>query len=350
MLNLIFIYFILIFLVLRFCVTLFNFLSNPKLGKYGKHFSDQVSIMIDASADTASLLKLLQSIQKQDYQFFEVIIGQAEETVIPDDIVSFCLSDPRFSIRREMAGSLNPAEGATGNYLLFLGVSTVIGIGLINSLIYRTKVFKLALLSIIPTQSFTGFKNYCLIPLNNYVLLNLTPVRLVRLISSPVFSVGSNQCMFFDGAIYRKHEWEQRFKDRLPEAQEVVKTVKQEGFQAEALLGNKLIYTVIPPHVEGFFQKTGNLLFRKFGNNIFGALCYILLVVAGPLFMLANYEYSLLILPVGLIFLTRIMISFLSGQNPLWNVLLHPVQMFMLLASLSAAILKKAIQLCFTPN
>lgn len=177
------------------------------------------------------------------------------------------------------------------------------------------------------------------------MLLNLTPLRLVRLFSSPVFSAGSNQCMFFDAALYRKYQWEQRFEDRLPEALEVVKEVKQEGFKAEVLLGNRLIHTVIPVHTNASFNKTGRLLFRKFGNNIFAALFYVLLVVLGPLFMLINYEYSLLILPVGLIFLTRVMISFLSGQNPLWNVLLHPLQMVMLLASLFSAIYSKSIQL-----
>jgi len=46
----------------------------------------------------------------------------------------------------------------------------------------------------------------------------------------------------------------------------------------------------------------------------------------------------LLIMPVGLIFLTRVMISFLVRQNPLLNVLLHPVQMIMLFIALSKAV------------
>lgn len=350
MLNLIFIYTVLIFLVLRFCVTLFNFLSNPKLGIYGKHFTDKVSVLIDANADTAGLLKLLGSIQTQDYQQIEVIIGYDHQQEIPADVVSFCTNNARFIVNRRSSAGINPAEDAVGNYLLFLGVNTIIHKGLINSLIYRTKVFNLALLSIIPTQSFTGFKNYCLIPLNNFLLLNLTPLRLVRLISSPVFSAGSNQCMFFDAAVYRKYEWEQRFKDRLPEALEVVKAVKQESFKVETLLGNKLIYTVIPVHINGFLRKTGELLFKKFSNNIFAAMLYILLVVAGPVFMLANYEYNLLILPVGLIFLTRMMISFLSGQSPLWNVLLHPLQMVMLVLSLFRAIVEHIRQRFSTSN
>jgi len=344
MLNIILIYIILIFLVLRFSVTVFNFLSNPKLGNYGKHFTDKVSILIDAAADRGGLLNLLTAIQQQDYQNIEVIIDHSNSETYAD-VISFCINDPRFRLIKKELNLLNPADEATGHYLLFLGVNTIVKKGLVNSLIYRTKVFDLALLSVIPTQSFSGFINYCLIPLNNFVLLNLTPLRLVRLSSSPVFSAGSNQCMFFNAAIYRKHQWEQRFKGKQPEALEVVKAVKQEAYKAETLLGSKMIYTDISGYTDAVFQKTGGLLLRKFGNNIFAALLYSLLVVAGPLFMLANYEYSLLILPVGLIFLTRIMISFLSGQHPLWNVLLHPLQMLLLMASLLFAIYGKTIQL-----
>ncbi|WP_216848918.1 glycosyltransferase [Pedobacter sp. L105] len=325
-------------------------MSNPKLGNYGKHFTDKVSILVDATADNDGLLKLLTALQKQDYQRIEVFIDHSKPEEINIDINDLCKKDQRFRVRKKSSGNINPAEETTGAYLLFLGVNTIVKKGLINSLIYRTRVFNLALLSIIPTQSFSGFINYCLVPLNNFVLLNLTPLRLVRLFSSPVFSAGSNQCMFFDSALYRKYEWEQRFNGKLPEALEVVKSVKQEGFKAETLLGNKLIYTFIPSHGFVSFQKIGQLLLRKFGNNIFAALLYILLVVTGPLFMLFNYEYSLLILPVGLIFLTRMMISFLSGQHPLWNILLHPLQMLMLLISLLTAIFDKSIQLIKSRN
>ncbi|HEY0177077.1 MAG TPA: glycosyltransferase family 2 protein, partial [Pedobacter sp.] len=278
MLNITVAYIILIFLVLRFSVTLFNFLSNPKLGKYGRHFTDKVTIIIDATEDTGSLFNLLTAIQQQDYQPVEVIVEVQDVLALRPEITAFCRNDQRFRWRKKDADHPNPAEETEGNYILFLDVNTIINNGLINSMIYRTRVFNLALLSIIPTQSFTGFKNYCLIPLNNFVLLNLTPLRLIRLIPSAVFSAGSNQCMFFDAAIYRKYEWEQRLQGRLPEALEVIKAVKQEGFKVETLLGNKLIYTVIPNNIDGFFQKTGRLLLRKFGNNILAALLYLLLV------------------------------------------------------------------------
>ena len=330
------VYIILIFLVLRFCVTLFNFLSNPKLGIYGRHFDDKVSILIEAASDTAVLLELLHTLKAQDYYNIEVIIQHHENAAQSAELINFCAADRRFNLRKQKNGAAE--DEATGDYFLFLGTHTIICDGLINSLIYRTKVFNLTLLNIIPTQSISGLFNYCLLPLNNFVLLNLIPLRLIRLFSSPAFSAGTNQCMFFDAAIYKKYEWHRRLKGKIPEAMEIVKAVKQEKFKAETLVGNKLIYSYVSAHQNDLIQKTGQRLLRNFGNNSFVALLYLLLIIGGPLYILADYDYRLLILPVGLIFLSRIMISFLSGQNAIWNVLLHPVQMFFLVISLLQAI------------
>ena len=48
-----------IFLILRFTVTLFNFLSNPKLPRIGKHYQHKVSILIPARNEQDDILNLL---------------------------------------------------------------------------------------------------------------------------------------------------------------------------------------------------------------------------------------------------------------------------------------------------
>lgn len=337
MLNLIFIYSVLLFLVMRFSVTLFNFLSNPKLGNYGRHFKDKVSIIVD-TADERALLKTLNTIQQQDYQHIEVIIRKRKNSALTAALAKLCETDQRFQLK---SGAINVLDDTSGQYILFLGPLTLVHNGLINSLIYRTKVFNLALLSIVPTQYIKGIYNHCLLPLPGFVMLNLIPLRLVRLFSSPVFSAASNQCMFFDAMVYKQYNWHAKLDGKLPEALEMVKAVKYNGFKAETLLGNRLVYLEAPGPEERIFHKTGEQLLKGFGNNIYAVLLYLFLVVAGPIVMLLNYEYRLLILPVGLIFLSRVMISFLSRQHPLWNVLLHPIQLLMLLASLLSAVYSK---------
>lgn len=338
-----FTYSVLTFIVLRFCVTLFNFLSNPKLGKYGKHYTSRVSVVIQAAGSSTSPLPLLHSLRDQDYQHIEVILEHSGKQAVDPEVKTFCEQDSRFSCRHK-TGTGNPEGMApTGDYLLFLDSRTLIRKGFINSLIYRASVFDLTLLSIFPTSSFSGFKNRCFVPLDSFLLLNLVPLRLIRLISSPVFAAGSNECMFFDADTYRNQRWGQRASNRMPEATEMMKVVKQEGYRVEALLGNKLIYNSVPAHADHLLADTSGLLFRKFGNSIAAWSIYVALVIAGPVFMLLKYEYALLILPAGLIFLTRIMISFLSAQSPVWNVVLHPLQMLALFLSYLRAACRMAL-------
>ena len=301
-----FIYVFLVFLILRFSVTLFNFLSNPKLGKYAKHFTDKVAIIITPSSDNQRLKLLLECIREQDYEHTEVIVSTADNQEEIDTAAQHC------------------------DYLLFLDAHTTIHAGFINSLIYRTKVFNLALLSIIPDEMTHSFLEKCMLPVKDFVLLNLVPLRLIRLLPGQVFAVASDKCMFFNAALYRNHGWNT--------GREIIRTIKAENYKVETLLGNRLISISQSGHQSNLLSLSGKDLLLTFGNNSIAALLYLVLVVAGPLIMLANYEYALLIMPVGLIFLTRVMISFLARQNPLLNVLLHPVQMVMLFIALSKAV------------
>ncbi|WP_442588617.1 glycosyltransferase [Pedobacter sp. AW31-3R] len=324
---LIFIYVVLIFLILRFSVTIFNFLSNPKLGKYGKHFTDKVAVIIDARINSPGMATLLHSLQKQDYQHMEVLLHCHRKSENFEQLHEICTADPRF----RTVGEINPAEVAA-EYLLFLQPETVVVPGLFDSLIYRAKVFDLAVLSIIPRQTSATFRDKIMLPVSDFILLNLVPLRLVRLFSSPAFSTSDDKCLFFSAQAYRKYAWQP--------GRDVVKAVKLDQLKAETLLGDRLIYTA-PTATQQLFPAYGKRLLLIFGNNIPAALLYVLLVIAGPVYMLSNAEYELLIMPVGLIFLTRIMISFLVRQNPVVNLLLHPLQMlFLCIALLNAIFLR----------
>ncbi|MDR6786427.1 hypothetical protein ABIE26_005146 [Pedobacter africanus] len=298
----VFIYAVLIFLVLRFSVTLFNFLSNPKLGYYGKHFTDKVSIIVLTGPLGTDTKQLLDSIEQQDYAAVEVLVQDNESE---DEL----------------------AAQADGRYLLFLNAATTVHHGLINSLIYRTKVFNLAVLGLLPTLKPSGFLEHCVYPLNYFILLNLLPLRLIRLSNLPSFAAGNTDCLFFDAVVYKAHRWHRQLGKAARSGTDIIKLVKQQQQKAEVLLGNKFVYS--NPGV----NDTGGLathLLANFGNSGFVTLIYLALVIAGPVFVLVNFDPTLAALPVGLIFLSRIMIAFLTAQKPVFNVLLHPLQMLLL--------------------
>ncbi|RZK74183.1 MAG: hypothetical protein EOO92_17470 [Pedobacter sp.] len=275
----IFIYAILVFLVLRFSVTLFNFLSNPKLNKYGRRFTDMVSVILEPLPGE-DISVLLDSLKEQDYQHLEVII------------------------KSNLEDEQSVTDKAKGKYLLFLEPDMVVGHGLINNLVYRTKVFNLSLLHIIPTQQLNTAYEWCVFPIKEFIVLNMFPLRLMRLTSSQAIAPVNTGCMFFNAEDYRSN----RSRERM-----------------ETLLANGLLIN----NSDGA-NVQGRQLLQVFGNNSLAALIYLLLIIAGPVVMFIYFEPSFVALPIGLIFLSRVMISFLTNENPVINVLLHPVQMLLL--------------------
>ncbi|RZK82158.1 MAG: hypothetical protein EOO92_02835 [Pedobacter sp.] len=293
----VFIYVVLLFLVLRFTVTLFNFLSNPKLGHYGKKFSDRVSVIMESDNYANS-----EFLAKQEYNNIEILYV-------------------------EQYGSVQAAiENATGKYLLFLDVGLAIQKGFINSLIYRMKVFDLALLSVIPNKKLFSLKDRLLGPLPEYLLISLLPLRLVRIFNLPSFSSANKRCLFFDRDLYMQNNWHQELAERGWSVSKMSRLVKERKLNAEILLANKLLYNSKPVNISSFARET----FQHFDASVPGTILYLIMVMVGPLVMFLNFEMAFLLLPLSLIFLSRIMISFLTTQNALINVLLHPLQMLIL--------------------
>jgi len=338
----IFIYAALIFLIIRFSVTVFNFLSNPKLPRTVKHFQHKVSILIPARNEAENILLLLQSIKEQDYTNYEVIVLDDNSSDNTFELVQgFAKENEQFKIvegKQLPKGWLGKnfachqlAEIANGKYLLFIDADEVVKRGLINSLVFRIENNGLSLLSIFTNQIMVSFGEQITVPLMHFILLNLLPLRLVRVSKNPAFSAASGQCMFFEANNYKENEWHKCVKNRVVEDIEIIKLVKQAGFKAEALLANGLIYCRMYKNLTESINGFSKNLLAGFGNNIFILLFYQLLVISWPFLLFINYDLHLLVLPLTLIVLSRIMISFLSGQNVVLNLILHPLQMLLFL-------------------
>jgi glycosyltransferase involved in cell wall biosynthesis len=329
------------FLILRFVVTLFNFISDPKLRRVNKLHNELVSILIPARNEEANIVALLASIEEQEYQNYEVIVldddsGDATYQVCAD----FAKSRPCFSV---IKGQPLPNDWlgknyachqlsmqAKGRYLLFLDADERIYKGLINSAVYRIQSRKLALLSLFTNQDMRTLGEKSVVPLMHYVLLNLLPIKLIYIAKNPAVAAASGQFMMFDAAIYRQHQWHRMARNQVVEDVEIMKQVKTEGYNGEGLLANGLIscrmYTGYSEAINGFSK---NFL-AAFNYSIPGFICYLTLLIGGPMIILATLNVPLIMMMFGLILLTRIMISLASGQSAFYNVLLHPFQMISL--------------------
>lgn len=344
----IFLYFIFFFLILRFTVTLFNFISSPRLPYSNRHYHDLVSVLIPARNEEDDILPLLQSIRDQNYPNFEVIILDDHSSDRTFKLCAdFCAGDDRFSI---LKGEELPAEwlgknyaccqlarAAKGKYLMFVDADETISDGLINNAVHRMKLSRLSLLSLFTNQVMITLGERLVVPLMHFILLNLLPLRLVRLSKNPAFAAASGQFMMFDAENYHSNQWHARVKSKVVEDVEIMKLVKAYNYNGEALLANGYIhcrmYKTFGEAMSGFSK---NLL-AGFSNNVAGLCLYLLLVIGGPFAIWYFLDIQLLFFAVGLTILSRIMISISSGQNPWINILLHPLQMlvFLMLAILS---------------
>lgn len=333
-----FFYVVFFFLILRFTVTLFNFISNPKLTNSPKKFNDLVSILIPARNEEENILKLLQSINQQDYQNFEVIVldDHSEDNTF-QKVDDFCQNHPKFKIIKGKAlpkGWLGKnfachqlAEQANGNWLLFLDADEEIKDGLINNSLYRMYIGKLSLLSLFTNQITITLGEKTVVPLMHFLLLNLLPLRLVKLSKLPSLSAASGQFMLFNAAHYKQFHWHQAVKNKVVEDIEIMKKVKFSGLNGEALLANGFIFCRMYKNYTECLEGFSKNILAGFNNSVLALIIYIIVIIFGPLFILIFGTFQLLYFALTLIVFSRIMISYLSGQNVLLNVIFHPFQM-----------------------
>lgn len=342
------IYVVFIFLILRFTVTLFNFISDPKLRRVSRPYSDLVSVLIPARNEENNIIDLLESIRQQDYSDYEVIILDDDSTDRTYELCAeFADKHSAFKVIRgkELTGQWlgknyachQLAQQAKGNYFLFLDADEQVYNGLINSAVHRMQFRKLGLLSLFTDQKMLTWGERLVVPLMHYILLNLLPLRLVFLTKNPAFSAASGQFMLFDANTYRQYQWHKLANDKVVEDIEIMKRVKAAGLNGESLLANGMVscrmYTGYDSAIQGF----GKNFLAAFNYNVFNFIVFLILVIGGPLLVITTLSANLVALMAGLIILTRIMISLSTGQNAFRNVILHPLQMLsMVLIAFSA--------------
>jgi glycosyltransferase involved in cell wall biosynthesis len=330
--------FVLFFMILRFCVTLFNFISDPKLRRVSKHANNLVSILIPVRDEEHNIFPLLQSIADQDYTDYEVIVLDDSST---DGTYQICsdFASPNSRFRVIKGGALPPdwlgknyachqlAQQAKGEYLLFLDADEKVNKGLINSAVYRMQMNNLSLLSLFTNQTMLTLGEKIVVPLMHFILLNLLPLKLVFLSKNKSIAAASGQFMLFNAADYHHNQWHQQVKQAVVEDVEIMKQVKGKNLNGESLLANGMIncrmYAGFAEAVTGFSK---NFL-AAFNYSIGGLLVFLTILIGGPLLIMATLNLNLIFFMCSLVILNRVMIAMLAGQSTIVNTLLHPIQM-----------------------
>nr|WP_294795128.1 glycosyltransferase family 2 protein [uncultured Mucilaginibacter sp.] len=341
----------LLFMILRFTVTLFNFLSDPKLRRVNRQYTDLVSILIPVRNESRDIIALLESIKRQNHDNYEVIILDDDSN---DDTYklckAFCDRHQNFKIIKgeKLAAGWTGKNfachqlslAAKGNFLLFLDADEQVHNGLINAAIYRMHQYKLGLLSVFANPDMLTSGERIVVPLLHYLLLGLLPLRLVYLIKNHFVATASGQFMLFNAEVYRRHQWHTQVRDKIVEDAEIMRMVKAAGYRGEILLSNNMLTSRMYKSYLGAINGFSKNVLSVFNYNIIWFLIYILLTIAGPMMVIITLNIPLILFMAALIIIGRIMESLSSGQNPVYNLILHPLQMISLTAIAFVAIQK----------
>ena len=345
-------YFILAFSVVQFIVAVVNVLYIQQPKPCISDYNGLVSILIPARNEENNIANLLHDLQNQEYQNIEIIVFNDLSTDRTEEIVNKFAQDDK-SIKLINSKGLpigwlgknfachSMAKYAKGGYLLFLDADVRINGGIIGNTIAMAEKHQLGLLSIFPKQKMLSLGEHLTVPNMNYILLSLLPLVLVRKSTFPSIAAANGQFMLFNKSNYFETNPHERFKNNKVEDIEIARYFKQNNIPIACLAGDDTIkcrmYCGFNEAVNGFSKNVINF----FGNSFLAAILFWVVTTFG--FIAVLYELNTILFCIFLIIVitSRVIISCISKQNILLNLLLLVPQQITLGLFIYKAIVNK---------
>ncbi len=345
-------YFIFGFAFAQLLVAHVNLVFRPNFTKSKPDFNALVSILIPARNEEKNIGNLLKDLQNQDYQNIEIIVFNDLSTDKTAEIVSeYSNLDSRIKLINSSGlpnGWLgknyachNLSHHAKGAYFLFLDADVQICKDIVINTIGMAKKHNLGLLSIFPKQIMITKGEQISVPVMNYILLSLLPLILVRKLKFPSLAAANGQFMLFESAKYLEYLPHEKMKANKVEDIEIARFYKQNNIKIAVLTGNDTItcrmYNSFSDAANGFSKNVVNF----FGNSFAMATIFWIITTFGFLVVLFNLSTNTFIFYILISLITRILISVISRQNILQNIIFIIPQQFAMGLFIYKAIINK---------
>jgi chlorobactene glucosyltransferase len=323
----------------------------------------KISVMVPARNEAANIGACLESLQRQDYPNFEILVLDDNSTDATAGIVAgMAAADPRL---RLLAGLPLPDDWAgkpyachqlsgqaTGEWFLFVDADTTHEPHMLRSVLELAIRNKTALLSGFPRQLADSLPQKIALPMMYYMLLSCLPLWRIHATRTPQPSIAIGQFLLFRREDYLKIGGHRAVKARILEDVWLgVETARAGGRHLAVNLApvvSCLMYRDLGAMWEGFLKwcySVAALTPAGLGALIVWALVMLL----GPFFWLREVLFSLpvqaawqwyVVVQVGVIYLTRLLID-ARFREPLGPVVLHPLGMVYLVAAAVTASLRR---------
>lgn len=332
---------IFIFTAIQLCVVALNLVFRQPLPSCPKDFNPLVSILIPARNEEQNIGRLLQAIQKQNWQNFEVLVFNDQSTDRTEQIAEDAAkNDQRFHLINSNGlpdgwlgknfGCYSLAQKAKGDYFLFLDADVHVSDSIIAGTIAKMKKHNLGLLSIFPKQNMHTWGEYLTVPNMNFILLSLLPLIFVRILPFSSMAAANGQFMLFDAKEYQNTQPHFTFRTNKVEDISIAGFFKKTRIPIACLSGNRSVscrmYNSFNDAVNGFSRNV--IMF--FGNSGILALLFWLITTFGFIPVLIALPKEYVYFYFFMLVTIRIFISVVSCQNPIKNLFLAVPQQVIL--------------------
>lgn len=339
----IFFVFISVFIAAGIFTALYNLFYAPVIRPLNFTGQNQcVSVLIPVRNESLNIEHCLHSVTGQNYQNIEIIVL---DDMSEDDTYSkafeYSKKDNRIKvIKGKSAPSgwkgkswacMQLSHNCNGSYLLFIDADVCLSASAVGSALSEAENSNTDLLSVFPEQVMKSFGEKITVQILNWLMISFLPVKKVFSSPNPKFAAANGQFMFFKRSAYLKSGGHALVSDKIVEDIEFSRILKKNNYKVKLMLSKNIVscrmYLSLNESINGF---TKNYFPGSSMHPVFFILTLLITAFAylSPLALVFfNHIYIYLIL---IILIQNIIVSYLSTQNIVLNLILFPFQIIMM--------------------
>ncbi|MDG5766794.1 glycosyltransferase family A protein [Balneolales bacterium ANBcel1] len=301
-----------------------------------------VSVLIPARNEENNIAACLESVSRQSVRPIEILVlDDQSEDATASVVEEMASKDNRIVLLKGRPlpdGWLGKnwachqlSQKALGRRLLFIDADVHLEPDALATMLKHQDDHPADLLSLFPTQRMQTAGEWLVVPLMNWILLSFLPMELVYRSSDPSFVAANGQFMLFRAGAYRALGGHESVRREVVEDMALARIFKQNGKRVITRPDGGVVSCRMYPGLRASLDGFTKNFFPGFNSTPFRflmMLAVVFLLFTLPLFLLFHHQgFLLALVPIAL---NRFFTSVASRQNPVINVLLHPLQMVFL--------------------
>lgn len=305
----------------------------------------KISVLIPARNETKNIGNTLESISRETYPNFEVLVlDDHSEDNTAEIVTGYSEKDSRIQLFKgkdlpEGWAGKNYAcqqlsEKASGDFLLFTDSDATFHPGLLEFSLKHAIKNKADLVTAFPRLWSPSFWGKLMVPNVYFLFLGLLPFPLSSNNRFPIIAMGLGIYLFFRKEAYLKIGGHKCVRNVITEDMALAQKVKRADLKLQCLDASLFIESRMYERFSEFWQGYSKSLFKAFGSSYISLISFLVgysLILIAPFYFLVHYLFIkpdnllfiIILIQIFLAILCRLVISIRYRQS--WqSVALHP--------------------------